>query len=269
MDWLALIVVRRNPAGVNDIVMLPPPSATPWHFGRGFSSRENTWIPSDTQEIFEKNIRDPKKRDYLAAMGWIDPQAITYSINRFGFRSDEWQQPDSNRFMALGCSFTMGIGLPNSSVWCNVLSSMIDIPIYNLGVGGAAMDTIFRIGEYWIPILKPKFVLVLIPPPHRIEVIDHNGAGIVYASRDAESHTFMKYWVDNIVNTELNYRKNLLALTKICNDLAIPLRSYTSVPFGPARGDARDFLHLGPDQHRSMAEWICQQGDLPWPVTTK
>lgn len=248
--------------------MLPDLLETPWHYGWPYAGKENTWIPSDTSEVFERNIRDPVKHDYLASRGWLDPSAITYRINRYGFRSDEWQQPES-RFMALGCSATMGIGLPENSVWCTVLSSLLSLPVYNLGVAGAAMDTVFRIGEYWIPILKPKFVVVLIPPPYRIEVIDHNGGSHTYATADAQRHEFMKWWVDNDLNTELNYRKNLLALEKICDRFSIPLRSYTDRPFGPALGDARDFLHLGPENHKAMAEWIYQQGDLPWPETTK
>ena len=65
--------------------------------------------------------------------------------------------------IALGCSYTEGVGVPEHTTWGNGLGRMLGMHMWNLGVGGGSLDTVFRVLEYWLPKLTPKFVAICIP----------------------------------------------------------------------------------------------------------
>ena len=65
------------------------------------------WYPTDTEELYKKNIKLPDHRQILFDNNWIDAEII-YQINSEGFRTPEFA-PSKKRFMALGCSFTKGM----------------------------------------------------------------------------------------------------------------------------------------------------------------
>ena len=83
----------------------------PSHFGNYLANTEQEFLPTDTRAHFEKLCETQEYREYFRAHGWLEPGAITYKINSQGFRCDEFAA-DTNCIVALGCSFTMGIGLP-------------------------------------------------------------------------------------------------------------------------------------------------------------
>ena len=229
----------------------------PKHYGTMYSSQNVNWIPSDSEENFKKNIAKADKRQYLESMGWQTPGCFTYKINQHGFRTSELVF-DPNSFVALGCSFTIGIGLPIESVWPSLISSKIDTKVYNLGVGGASLDTIFRIADYWLPIIQPKFVILLVPPITRFEVRnDFNGH--VYAAVVHNHHSLAKEWFSVEENAKNNARKNILAIQNICNEYNIALFVFNSSLL-TAHSDARDFLHQGPKDHEILVELMLEQG---------
>ena len=86
---------------------------TPVHFGQPWANQILDWLPTDTKENYEKLIQDPGHREYFAKMGWDQPGAITYKFNSYGFRADEFN--GGPYMMALGCSYSIGIGLPDET----------------------------------------------------------------------------------------------------------------------------------------------------------
>jgi hypothetical protein len=204
-------------------------------------------------------MRDPEKKKYVENMGWATPGCFTYRLNSQGFRTDELE-PDPDSFVALGCSFTAGIGLPLEMVWPSLISRRLDRRVFNLGVGGAGMDTVFRIADYWLPIIRPKFVALLVPPIDRLEVMeDSNGDGNVIRPCDAHKDQFIKMWWASEENSKNNARKNILAVHSICDTLSVPLfvvscgRLYSF-------DHARDFLHHGPQGHMGLVRRFVEQG---------
>lgn len=237
----------------------------PWHSGE--KSVTFQWWPTDSQERCNEMMQDPIHRAYFQEQGWDKPDGINYHFNKYGFRAqspDDNFDPQNNNLVALGCSFTMGIGLPYKDVWPTVLATALNLQACNFGWGGGSSDRCFRLAEYWVPYLKPKLVVLLNPPRGRCEVvIDDNtreAEGVVPGVELNFADVFIKKWMSIDENQRLNNLKNSLAIEAICNKLKIPFLSYEAdVWMSRSReeaGYARDYFHAGPKGHKSFTERI-------------
>jgi hypothetical protein len=237
----------------------------PWHSGE--KSVTFQWWPTDSQERCNEMMQDPIHRAYFQEQGWDKPDGINYHFNKYGFRAqspDDNFEDQNNNLVALGCSFTMGIGLPYKDVWPTVLATALNLQACNFGWGGGSSDRCFRLAEYWVPYLKPKLVVLLNPPRGRCEVvIDDNtreAEGVVPGVELNFADVFIKKWMSIDENQRLNNLKNSLAIEAICNKLKIPFLSYEAdVWMSRSReeaGYARDYFHAGPKGHKSFTERI-------------
>lgn len=238
------------------------PILPPWHAGIHMASTESDFISSDTKESFDKLCQVPEYVEYFRTNGWLEPGAITYKINSYGFRCAEFSSNDC--MVALGCSFTMGIGLPLKSTWPQMVGTSIGLEPYTLAWGGNAADTCFRLAEYWLPRLRPKAVFVLTPPPARFELhrADHNPPVEVYLPQtESQSATeidnYLRHWFTVDENCRLNTTKNQLAIQALCQQLAMPCFVYNVFDWmAKSReevGWARDRMHAGTIGHQQLA----------------
>lgn len=238
----------------------------PWHPGIEKKSQILNWMPTDTQECFERSLADSKKHAYLESQGWLDPLAITYEINHRGFRSDQFVR-DHPCMIALGCSFTVGIGLPQHQVWPWIVARALNLKVYNLAWGGSSADTCFRLANHWIPQLTPRLVCMLSPPASRFELLTAPGpwppAQVILPNcqtviTDLATDTFVKHWWANDLNAQTNSIKNKLAVQQIAHqnqaefivadvDSELSMRPHL-------HGWARDFMHVGPAGHQVLAK---------------
>ena len=238
----------------------------PWHFGTYHANTSQEWLPTDTKESFDLLMQDPGHREYFARLGWDQPGAITYNINSDGFRCDEFDY-ETPCMVALGCSFTVGIGLPIDSVWPTVVGKAMGLKVANLAWGGNSSDTCFRMAEYWIPRLKPKLVAMLVPPASRIEILlDKNqhqlpAEVIMPECKSAlfdKNDMFIKHWHLNDENSRLNQLKNCLAIRQLCAEQGIPCLielAHDHMAWSREEiGYARDYMHGGPIIHKRIAE---------------
>lgn len=235
----------------------------PWHPGMHSANTVSEWMPTDTKESFERLCQEPEYREYFRQQGWLEPGAITYKINSHGFRCDEFDDRDC--MVALGCSFTIGIGLPVEVTWPQLVGRQLNLVPYTMAWGGASNDTCFRLAEYWIPRLKPKAVFMLSPPPSRFELIRASGQPPIETympqseSRSAsEIDSFLKHWHTMEENSRLNQKKNKLAIQAMCAHWTIPCFIYDAFDhMAMSReeiGYARDRMHGGPGGHQRLAE---------------
>ena len=236
----------------------------PHHYGIASANQEFEFMPTDTKENFEKLCEVEEYREYFRNFGWLEPGAITYKLNSHGFRSDEFL-PDQDCIVALGCSFTVGIGLPIESVWPSLVGQALGKKVYNLAWGGNSADTCFRMAEYWIPALKPKAVFMLAPPKARFELLRDSKMQpyeIFMPSNEVsfghDTHgEFLKHWFSNENNANLNHKKNKLAIQALCDDLDIPCQIYNADDHmawsREEVGYARDRMHAGPKGHERLA----------------
>jgi hypothetical protein len=239
----------------------------PWHFGTYLANTDQEFLPTDTEEHFKKLCETEEYREYFKAHGWLEPGAITYKINSQGFRCDELIV-NTDCIVALGCSFTLGIGLPIESIWPTLVSQELGIKVYNLAWGGNSADTCFRLAEYWLPRLKPKAVFMLAPPDSRFELLlaagIHKVEVFMPAAEIADNHAtyanYLKHWYGESENARLNYKKNKLAVKALCKDLNTPCQIYDARDYMAwSREDvgyARDRMHAGPRGHQQLAERI-------------
>lgn len=233
------------------------------HFGTSFAGQQLDWLPTDTKENYEKLIQDPGHRDYFAELGWDKPGAITYKFNSYGFRADEF---DGGPYLvALGCSYTIGIGLPVEATWPYQVAQALNLKCANLAWGGYSADSCYRLAEYWVDKLKPDYVCMLVPPRHRIELLldDPTQSLEIFMPQSLsryykEDDIYLKHWFLNDENAKINQRKNVRAIKQLCLELNIPCAIHNAEEHmwwsREEIGYARDYMHGGPKIHKILAE---------------
>jgi hypothetical protein len=209
------------------------------------SNQTLDWLPMDTQELYNKNVK--LKKDLLIENGWLD-QKFTYQFNQEGFRSDEFSEEAGIVF--LGCSHTLGIGLPYKHTWPYIVSNNLRKKCYNLAIGGGSNDLAFRMAYNYIPKLKPSLVIFLITHNSRLEILGKNnqpyqpdqlvGSGMLPFKNDQ----FYEAWLTNEDNLNANLLKNLLAIENICNKNNVKFISIDQNRM-PLLDLARDLAHRG------------------------
>jgi len=246
---------------------LSTPHSPPWNFGLPFAGQTLDWLPTDTEHYFKQAMQDPEHRAYFEALGWHLPGAITYKINSHGFRCDEIVDGEPC-VIALGCSYTAGIGLPIEVIWPTLVGQALNMRVVNLAWGGLSADSCFRLAEYWIPKLRPRLVTMLTPPPARLELcLDEQAVKgfrnvpvdvYIPGGDDVKDSWFLKNWFSNEENHRINSVKNKLAVRQLCNDLEIPCVILDAFPAMAGKreelGYARDLLHAGIPAHKQIAE---------------
>jgi hypothetical protein len=84
-----------------------------------------------------------------------------YKINELGLRG---KLNKNSEILAVGCSYTFGVGLPQEGVWTSILSEQINKDILNLGIPGSTIrkiceSTIKHVSKHG----KPKTIFALFP----------------------------------------------------------------------------------------------------------
>lgn len=181
------------------------------------AGQETNWLPMDTEELFLENLK--KRKTELERYGWID-RKFTYKFNNHGFRSDEFSDQEGICF--LGCSHTVGIGIPFEYTWTKLVSNYYNLKCYNLGIGGSSHDSMFRIAYNYLSKLNTKIVVILSTHINRLEIFDHHDNIINLCGSGSASRKYRRFydsWMSNVTNMESNKMKNLLAIKMICHDL--------------------------------------------------
>lgn len=118
------------------------------------------WAGTDSLENYNKN---PNKDEWEN----ID---ITYQYNTQGFRCTDLTNFLGQQInIALGCSFTEGIGLAIDQVWPSLLEQQLKHPVVNLGLGSGTTDTVARILTNISTLYNIHTVYILWPNLHRFE----------------------------------------------------------------------------------------------------
>ncbi len=236
------------------IMILPNIPKQSMHYE--LAGQELEWLPMDTQELFDKHLKDPGNP--LLAEGWIDKK-FSYKFNQHGFRSDEFVDEDSVLF--LGCSHTMGIGIPWETTWPYIVSRNLKLKCYNLGIGGGSNDLAFRLAYNYIPFLKPKMVIFLVISNARLELLSQNETSINLTPgwvSSLKNDEFYKSWLMNDGNLNANLAKNYLAIEYICKMNSIKFISHEQTEI-PCLDKARDLAHRGIRSNSEFANRVLQK----------
>ena len=227
----------------------------PTHFNQQFASTTQLWSGSDTDERFKKNCAIEENYKKLNDLGWLDGEVLTYRYNSQGFRDEEFDQQPAG--IALGCSHTQGVGIPAEHAWPQQLQNLLGQKVWNLGSGGAALDTCYRLLDYWIEHLNAKFVVCAVPGIARYEIFNSNWSNILPSmSLEIQDLDWLVGYQKNYLlydqNSELNRRKNIQAMQYICDKHGVPfyydlLEDFVGDPL------ARDLMHCGADAQERLA----------------
>jgi len=183
---------------------------------------------------------------------------VQYKINSAGFRGKDFENID---LITLGCSITFGIGVDQDKTWPYRLAEKGNLTVANLSKPAGSPDTCFRFASYWIPELKPKYVVYLQPPPGRLEILKSdlfqreqgqltiNNTGVI----DKRLYSMYNAWIRNKINNDLNYQKNKLAIAQLCTNNNIEFLSYTLEGWDFKNDLAHDDVHPGPAANERFA----------------
>lgn len=230
---------------------------TPKHSNSLLANQELLWYGTDSEKLYQKNLIQNQLQ--LEQSNWIN-RPITYKFNSHGFRADEFDPSDPG-VMFIGCSHTLGVGLPVESTWTHLVSTLLKLKNYNLGIGGSSNDTAFRLAHYWIEQLKPSLVIFLSADRSRLELhinddqlYDLSVWPIGFPMID----NFTKSWLSNDANSNMNYLKNTLAIKQLCSEHHIKY-IHEEVSAICAIDKARDLQHYGEKTQRGIASMFLKR----------
>jgi hypothetical protein len=220
---------------------------------KSHANKKLNWLPMDTYELYQQNLVN--RYDELKRNDWIN-NPFTYDFNSLGFRCNEFTSDTS--IMFLGCSHTIGIGLPQEVIWPELVSTQLNVNCINLGIGGSSCDTAFRLCHGYINKIKPKVVIFMIPPGTRSEVVTNNSIANKLVS--SENHReYVQRWAIDDNNNYFNREKNILGIRMLCQEHNAKFISAETSELSCSESLARDLAHPGKESHRLFAEKILNQ----------
>jgi hypothetical protein len=223
----------------------------------GYLKRQSTtvgWSGLDSKILFEQHVKNPDHFLKLRDLGFLTPDCVNYKYNSCGFRSEEFDNRPAG--IAIGCSFTKGVGIPVENSWPSQLSILLEHDIWNLGVAGGSLDTAYNLLDHYIDKLNTKFVVLCAPLPDRFEFFRDNVPLRVRANDPKtfkQYDVFFKEWFLTEKNMLSNYKKNILAIQQMCLQRGIPFYYLSVRPDFPSDFKARDLTHPGIDAHYNFA----------------
>ena len=183
---------------------------------------------------------------------------VAYLFDELGYRNNTPYQHDA--ILAVGDSFTLGLGVNVEDTWPNRLSSILNYPVLNFSLNGASNDWIARRSAELLNFFNPKAIIVHYTFSHRRErpYLDWHD--------DERTECEPKYTEqENYENWKLNFDR--------VSNLKIPtIHSFITtwhtasidyaelgpnvIPPQPIGDLARDGFHYGPETHQRLAEKI-------------
>ena len=194
------------------------------------------------------------------APGWENID-IKYRFNAQGFRTYDLERLYGQRVsIALGCSCTEGVGMPEDKIWSALVEKSLDHPVLNLGIQGGSGDTVVRILTNVCSLYDIQNVYILWPESSRFEkyYTKDNTPHSLTAHRISRNKMYNELWATDLAMSNQRFYKNQLlvqCLSKIYNFtlkehmLGYPIAGGQLID----HDSARDGLHPGPKQHQLIA----------------
>ena len=137
---------------------------------RYFNQGPTNWLSIEEKSKFDKSPHAS-----------ISANDVEYRFNQHGYRCDNFNNKNGLKIVSIGCSWTMGEGLPFENTYPEYFRMKIQneagIPCinWNLGLSGVSNDYICRTLVFAMEILKPDIVIVCFTSPSRREYISVDG----------------------------------------------------------------------------------------------
>lgn len=105
-------------------------------FGRSGYPKTINYTENDKPQLWRKawHKRNAEKTEYYNKQ---TEQKITYSLNTWGYREQEWNSIDwNNSFVFIGCSHTFGVGVAYEKTLPKLMQEKLGAYCVNLGIPG-------------------------------------------------------------------------------------------------------------------------------------
>jgi len=219
-----------------------------------YCDKEVNWVSADDEHRYLKHLET--NWDELNEHGWIHHPQFTYKFNSHGFRSDEFSDEPSVLF--LGCSHTIGIGMPAEDTWSRIVAKELNLKCFNLGIGASSNDTAFRLAHHYIPLLKPQLVIWLSTDLSRVELHTADERVEPCGPWTLDRGRFFDHWLINPINSDMLFLKNTLAIEYICKTNNIKLFHERVYNVMKQYDLARDLMHFGKKSNIACANTILE-----------
>lgn len=159
------------------------------HLHKRNAGQEFQWFSTDNPDRFNPESGYSEKD-------------ITYKFNSHGYRCDELTK---SPILFLGCSYTMGVGLPVQDVWAKKLAEYYKAPYMNIAFHvGSATYNLRTLQKVW-DIVRPEKVIALLPYSHRLEFFSEENTNSlkVWVKSGIRSQNFSGDDRERLLNYEL------------------------------------------------------------------
>lgn len=220
-------------------------------------SKTQTWFSTDSEE----NFKNSTNQIYTAS-------SFDYTFNKYGYRigNTDWNlNSPKKKLLVLGCSHTVGIGVPWLDTWPVLLADHLDYELFNLSSVGSSGDSAVRILYSTVDIIKPDLVAILWPDFNRYEFYENfqfDSDGNKYELPHDKS-----IWNDERIAEMENHLYNLRQKNLIFLDMMQQLYKFKCITFDAVRlinshasqcadllFDSRDKIHAGRKTHQYIAK---------------
>ncbi len=225
---------------------------------------------ADNRTRLITHLQDEYGRQKLKQYNWLvddKPVEIEYKVNRNGFRCNNFTNDPGIVFV--GCSNTYGTGMHLQDIWPSLVSSYFNCESWNLGTPGMGLTmSTFYLTNWYEDIPTPKAIVVLEPPPDRIELYHFKNeqfqVDILKNLLDMhETHPLVDCLYSSLPFTSaINYRLNIQSLKLLAKHWNVPIvtktlfESANNIKIKPESSSdfARDLMHFGKNVHSAIAE---------------
>ena len=97
------------------------------------------------------------------------PLPVHYQFNEIGYREKSISQYTGTEILAIGDSFTVGLGLSADKTWPSQLENIVEYPVLNFGLNGASNNWIARKCLQLLEYFDPPYIVVHWTFSHRRE----------------------------------------------------------------------------------------------------
>lgn len=97
------------------------------------------------------------------------PYKVQYQFNELGYRTQCLDQIQGNEILAIGDSFTLGLGVSQSHTWPEQLAQQLSSPVLNFSMNGASNDWMMRKTSQLLTVFDPPCIIVHYTFSHRRE----------------------------------------------------------------------------------------------------
>lgn len=203
-----------------------------------------SWYPKNTTEHWSgSDLPLAKNPD------WDLP--IDYKFNAQGFRTHDLEFAFTNKVnVALGCSHTLGIGIPNEMTWPAQIEKLTGITTLNLGLGEGSSDTVARILTNIAGLLQIDTVYILWPIRYRFE---YYGEKSIYPILPGNSQLEYVWYMEEGNSTQRLFR-NKSIVYNLKNYYNFNIKEiHMGEPWAIPGDLARDQAHNGPKSNLNLA----------------